>query len=106
MGMAATATIIIRRDSEKDIKMRGLEIFLDGEFVVDLPFSKSHSVEVEVGEHTIKASNRLYNRTLDLDLSPGQTAILQVGNVMGGAGGLMMAAVGIGPYKVFLDRIS
>ena len=98
------AEIVIHRDSDRDIKMRGLEIYIDNEFRHDLAFSKTYSEKVLPGIHQVKISNHLYRKVLDLDLLPGETVHLTAGNSFTLIGGLMLSSIGIGPYKVFLQR--
>ena len=100
------AEIVLARNSEKDIKMRGLEVFIDGEFAYDLMFNKSFAVELAPGRHTVKVSNHLFKKSMELDLKPGETINLQAGNNFGLIGGLMVSVLGMGPYKVFLKEDS
>lgn len=85
--------------------MRGLEIYVDDQFVFDLQYSKTFTLHVEPGEHTVKVTNRLYTKKMDLVLSAGETIRLDVGNVVRGLGVLMMSSLGVGPYKVFMRRV-
>ncbi|MDR3691740.1 MAG: hypothetical protein P4L46_20340 [Fimbriimonas sp.] len=94
--------LVIRRDADNDIKMRGLEVFLDDEFVKDLSFGSEQSLDVSPGNHTLKVTNHLYTRRLEVEAKPGETLDIQVGNYFDGLGGIMMAVFGFGHYKVFM----
>ncbi len=96
------AHVIITRDSERDIKMRGLEVFVDDTFLADLAFGDSCSHDVTPGEITVKVTNRLYTKRLTITLAAGETYHVQAGNYFGSVGGIMMAVFGFGPYKVFV----
>jgi hypothetical protein len=97
-----TAEIVITRDAENDIKMRGLEIFVDGEYAYDLMYNSSFDLKLTPGAHKIKVSNHLYTKTLALDLKAGDKINLLAGNNFGILGGIMVSVLGMGPYKVFL----
>ncbi len=99
------AEIVIRRDSERDIKFRGLEVFLDGTFIVDLFFNTTYRINVLPGEHTVKVSNHLYKKSVKVNVQNGETVNLLAGNNFTLLGGLMVSALGIGPYRVFLSEV-
>jgi len=99
-----TAELLIVRDAENDIKMRGLEIFVDGEYVYDIEFNRSFKTRLPIGSHTIKVSNHLYKKSIVIDLKPGDNIQLQVGNAFGLIGGLMVSVLGMGPYRVFINE--
>lgn len=82
--------------------MRGLEVFVDDVFRGDLSYGNELTHDVAPGEHTVKVTNSLYTRKLTFTLAPGETVRLEAGNVLRGCGGVMMLAIGMGPYKVFL----
>jgi hypothetical protein len=98
------AEVAIVRNAENDIKMRGLEIYLDGEYVDDLSFNSQFTSQVTPGSHTVTVSNHLYKKTLTVDVAPGERVELQAGNKFTLLGGLMVAVLGIGPYRVFLTQ--
>ena len=99
-----SATLVVRRDADRDIKMRGLEVFVDGELVSDLHFGQEKQMTLPEGEHEVKVTNSLYSKKLTVDLRPNETVELQAGNIATGLGAMMMVTLGIGPYKVFLKR--
>jgi hypothetical protein len=101
-----TAEVVIARNSDKDIKFRGLEVFVDGQFARDLSFNDSFSVDLPEGAHTILVSNHLYKKSVQLDLKQGDRVELVAGNNFTLIGGLMVSVFGIGPYRVFLQRES
>jgi hypothetical protein len=101
---AGSAEIVISRDDERDIKMRGLEIYIDDLFVYDLGYERTYRAKLKPGAHTVKVSNHLYKKKIDLDLKPGDTVNLNAGNRFTLLGGLMVAILGMGPYKVFLEE--
>ncbi|AIE84145.1 hypothetical protein [Fimbriimonas ginsengisoli] len=98
--------LIVTRNSPKDIKMRGLEIQLDGQIVTDLQFEKSYESELPAGEHTLKITNQLYSKKETFELAEGEIVRFQVANVSKGiVGPIMLSAFGIGPYQVSLKRL-
>ncbi|RYG37454.1 hypothetical protein EON81_06685 [bacterium] len=99
-----TATVRVSRTSSRDIGIRSLELFVDDEYIADIPFEGTHTLELKPGTHTLKASNRLYKRTLDLNLRAGETVDVSVGNILQGAMTILTSVFGTGPYKVFIER--
>ncbi len=73
-------------------------------FAQDISYEQSYSVEVSAGSHTVKVSNRLYSKTLEFNLGAGETVEFLAGNSFTLVGGLMISVLGVGPYKVFLQR--
>lgn len=100
-----SGTLHIERNSDLDIKMRGLDILVDGELVGNVDYGKTLNVRLAPGEHRIKITNTLYSKQEDFDLAAGETVSFEVANVISGMSGFMFAAVGFGPYKVSLRRI-
>jgi hypothetical protein len=101
-----TGHLIISRTSDRDIKIRALDVFVDDDFLVDLAYGKSAEVELEPGPHTVKVTNRLYTRRLDVDLAVGERVTVSVANIAGPLGALMTMAMGMGVYKVFVEEVS
>jgi len=99
------ARLLFVRQSDRDIKMRGLEVLVDGEMVTDLQYGKTYQATVTPGPHEVKVTNSLYTQKLDVELKPGETIRFETGNIATGLTGVMMSTIGIGPYKVFLRRI-
>ncbi len=95
---------MIVRNSEKDIKIRGLEIHVDGEFVLDLQYGNQREIPLTAGEHELKVTNTLYSKKETFEIGEGQTVRFETGNVVTGFGAVLFTAVGMGPYKVFLRR--
>lgn len=98
------ARVSVSRTSSKDIKIRGLEVLIDGKAVADLKFGDTFEHEVSPGKHTLKVNNTLYNKSIDFDVQAGQTAKFNAGNFVSGLGGVAFLVVGMGPYKVFLEK--
>lgn len=101
----ARARVHIARNAQRDIKMRGLEIFLDGKFVKDLPFGAEVELSVDPGDHHLKISNNLYSKESRFTVGDGETVRFAVGNYFTKLGAAATVILGIGPYKVFLDRL-
>jgi len=100
-----TASLVIARDSDDDIKMRSLEVYVDDQFTVDLHYPKDFHIDLSPGEHAVRVTNRLYTRKLAVSVKAGETVHLQAGNHFSGLGGLMTSVLGMGPYKVFLKEV-
>lgn len=100
------ANIRVMRKSDRDIKMRGLEVLLDGEHLTDIAFGTEGLYEIEAGQHTLVVTNTVSSRKEDFTVSPGGTVVFEALNVVTGLGAVMISALGIGPYKVELRRIA
>ena len=84
--------------------MRGLKVLLDGNYLTDLSFGNTVDFDIASGKHVVKVSNSLYSSELEFEASPGEETAFSAGNVMRGFGAMMFVALGIGPYRVFLER--
>lgn len=102
--MSTPATLAFVRRSERDIKIRGLEIIVDNRFVKDLAFDADFEMEVAPGEHWVMVTNSLYSKNIQVILAAGERAQFDVGNYVTGLGGMMFVTIGMGPYRVFIDR--
>jgi hypothetical protein len=101
---SVSGELAIVRNADNDIKMRGLQIFLDGQYVDDLSFNSEFTSQVSPGSHTVMVSNHLYKKSLTFNLAEGERVELSAGNRFTLIGGLMVSVLGMGPYRVFLDR--
>jgi len=76
--------IVVRRNSEADLKIR--PIFVT---VGDLPertllFGHETEFELPAGSYVLRATNRLFSKKVSLQLGPGETATFTVANVAAG----------------------
>ena len=97
-------TLEIRRDSDRDIKIRGLEVLLDGQPIGNLPYGESILVPVEPGAHKLKVTNSLYSKSEEFTVEEGQTIAFQAGNKMPAAWAWFLMMVCVAPYGVMLKR--
>lgn len=98
--------VTIRRNSSRDIKMRDLYVEIDGEPTDTLQFGESLELELPAGHHTIKVTNRVYSKSEDFSIQPGESVRFDVGNVPSrGLVALLMAITGTIPYRVNLTRL-
>jgi hypothetical protein len=101
-----SATIRISRDGDRDIKMRGLDVFLDDQFVQEMEFGTEFTQSVSPGEHVVRITNRLYSAKLNVTTKVGETAHIQVGNYFGLSGLILITIFGVGHYKVFIREVT
>ena len=99
------STLVVRRDSEDDIKMRNLEVYVDGEWKADLGFGKTYEIELDPGEHELMVTNRMQKIKADLVLREGETAVFQGTNVLSKGISALIGALGIVSYHPTLRRI-
>ena len=69
-----TATITVARRAPNDVKVRQIYISLDGKRVAELLYGDTFTLQVEPGEHWLRANNTLVWKTLDCKLAPGEHA--------------------------------
>ena len=100
-----TGRLVVTRDDPRDIKIRNLEVWIDGSHAADLKFGERYEGRLEAGEHVVRATNRLSSRELTVSVKEGGSVALQAANRVGFVGGAMMALVGVGPYRVELSRV-
>jgi hypothetical protein len=99
------ATLIVSRTSDEDLKIRGIELLLDGEFIGDLSFGKTLQIEISPGHHVLKATNKLKSKALQFDAIAGERLeFLTTGVALFGLW-TIMAMMGTVAYRVTLERV-
>lgn len=99
--------LIIERNSSRDIKMRDLYLSVDDLPEETLLFGDNLDLSLPAGEHRVKVTNRVYSKSLEFNLEPGQTIKLQAANIPSrGLLSLIMVFSGTVPYKVSIERKS
>jgi hypothetical protein len=104
MASDASGVLRLSRVSDRDIKMRGLQILVDGEHLTDLSYGRTQEFPLAPGEHTLVATNTVSTQRDTFQVQPGRTVAYETANVLTGVGGVMMSILGIGPYRVELKR--
>lgn len=97
------ATLIVRRTSPRDIKIRGLELLLDGRHADNLAYGDEVQIDVSPGSHEVKVTNSLYTKSASFTAEPNEIITFDAANVMPKGLGLSLAMFGIVPYKVELQ---
>src|SRR5579862_9055445 len=98
------ARLVVNRNSTRDIKIRGLFVFVDDKEVANIAYGESFDTELQPGSHTLKVTNKLYSKSVDLDLKEGETAEFTAANVLSGLWAVIIGWSGLAPYKVVLQR--
>lgn len=99
------ATIIIRRTLARGMKVRSLDVSVNGRFWVDLPFGGVAQKEFPPGTLLVGVTNRLFSKKEAFDVRAGETLVVEVGNRMGGCG-MVFTGLGLPLYGVFIERQS
>ena len=101
-----SCSVVLRRTSPKDIKMRDLYVQVDDRREVTLLFGEWVEVRLEPGEHRLRVTNRLFTKRETFDLAEGETVRFEVANV---PGSLLFAPLliisGTGAYKVTVKKV-
>jgi hypothetical protein len=101
----AQATLVVRRDSDTDIKMREMEVWVDGKFAATVDYGKSFEVPLDPGEHSVMVSNKLKKEKADFIVREGDSIVFQAANVMSKGMSVILAGLGMIVYHVTLKRI-
>ena len=98
--------VVVHRTDPSDIKMRDLYIKVDDLPERTLLFGGSTEFDLAAGRHKILATNRLFKKVLEFEVSEGETVTFSAANVPGGCLAIPLYIVsGTGGYRVKLERI-
>lgn len=85
--------------------MRDLYVLVDDDTEDNLLYGEYLELELSVGEHRIKITNRLFSKSESFTISGGETVRYRVANVpASGPIAILMLLTGSGSYKVHLER--
>ena len=99
------ARLIVRRDSENDIKMRNLEVHVDGAWRADVDYGRSFETELEPGEHTVMITNKMKRAQAEFVVREGETVTFQGVNVLSKGLSAIIGAFGVVAYHPVLRRV-
>jgi hypothetical protein len=103
---AVPASIMVTRNSPRDVQERQLIVSIDGEKIATLMYGDSVTREVPPGEHRLRVHNTLVWRTVDLTLAAGEHAKFVAVNRATWGTYAMLSLLGTGPLYVELIRES
>jgi len=98
------ATVIVRRSSINDIKIRGIEVLIDGVLVANLQYGQTIETNVEPGTHTITVTNRLNTKSLEFEAKDDQRIAFETEGIALSGLWMLMTMLGTVAYKVTLKR--
>jgi hypothetical protein len=101
----AGGTLVVRRDSEEDIKMRGMEVYVDGEFKTDLQYGGAFELVLPPGEHHVAVSNKLKKQEAQFVLREGETVVFQGTNVLSKGLSAVLGGLGMIMYNSNIRRV-
>jgi hypothetical protein len=96
--------LVVARTSGRDLKMRGVELLVDDDFVGSLQYGETFEASIAPGRHTLVATNRMYSPSMEFDIAPGETVRFSVTSVALGGLWLFVAMMGTVAYRVVLER--
>lgn len=99
------ATLVVRRDADDDIKMRNLEVHVDGEWRADVGYGKAFETDLEPGEHEVMVTNRMHRVKQSFLLREGETAVFRGSNVLSKGPSALAGAFGVIVYHPTLQRL-
>ncbi|MEA2552724.1 MAG: hypothetical protein QOJ65_900 [Fimbriimonadaceae bacterium] len=100
-----TGRLVARRTSPQDIQIRELLVQVDDGPEFNLKFGESKELDLPPGEHTLCATNRLFTEKTMFQLSAGETVTFEVGNVANGCLAAFFIGLGMGMYRITLNRV-
>jgi hypothetical protein len=98
-------TITVTRSSPNDFQDRQIYLWIDDEPLGKIRYGAAISRPVDPGQHTVRAFNTLFTRTLTVDVAPGEELRVRCGTGMPTAGWLMMVFLHVTYLRVWLERI-
>jgi hypothetical protein len=101
---AGTARITVTRKDSRDVQDRQIVLSLDGEPLATLLYGKEVTHEVPAGRHRLRAHNTLFWKTIDFDLTAGESARFRVINRAGAGTFSMLGLLGAGPLFLTFER--
>lgn len=99
------ATLVVRRDSARDVKMRNVDVYIDGKMEGRIGYGETKSFDVQPGERHVKFDNTWAKKELHLAFIEGGRREFIVGNVPGGCFVAGLALAGAGPTQVFAEEV-
>ena len=96
--------ITVTRNSADDVRIRQLEVSIDGKPAGTLLFGESLTRELAPGSHRLRVHNTLVWRTADLEIQPGEHVRFAAINRAGFGSYSMVGLLGAGPLYVSLRR--
>ena len=100
------ARLVVRRDADDDIKIRNLEIHVDGKWRADIAYGKSFEAELEPGTHELRVTNRMKSVKAEFAVGEGETARFLGTNVLSKGLSALVGAFGVVAYHPTLKRIA
>jgi hypothetical protein len=100
-----TATLIVSRTSARDMKFRGIEVLLDGDFIGELSYGKSLEREIEPGIHTLKVTNRMKSASGAFEAAEGETVEFVATAIALAGCWFFLTMMGTVAYRVTLERV-
>jgi hypothetical protein len=100
------AKLVVRRDSKDDIKMRNLEVLVDGKWRADLQFGEAFETELAPGDHEVLITNKLKKEKAEFVVCEGETAVFTGTNVLSKGPSALLGGLGMIVYHPVLKRIS
>lgn len=100
-----TSRITVRRQSPKDMGVREVHVYLDGQRVGMLLNTEALTLDVAPGPHTVKVDNTLFRKSLNVTLGVGEHATFMTANYAGpGTFSILMFLMGGNLIYLSLER--
>ena len=85
--------------------MRDLYLLIDDDREEILEFGDTVEVQLRPGDHRAKATNRMFSKSKEFTLGPGERVVFDVGNIPSwNPFTFVMLITGTMPYKVEIQR--
>jgi len=98
------ARVTVSRNASDDVRMRQLEVSIDGRHAATLLYGDTMTRDIEPGRHRLRIHNTLVWKTVHFDLGAGQHARFTTVNRAGFGTYSMLGLLGAGPLYVTIRR--
>jgi hypothetical protein len=100
------ARLTVERTSDKDVRQRQIVLVLDGNPFATLLHGESVTRDVAPGHHRLRAHNTLVWKTVEFDITTGETLRFAAVNRAGPGTMALVTLLGVGPLYVTLERVA
>ncbi len=102
----APARLTVERTSDEDVRQRQIVLSLDGSPFATLLHGESASRDIAPGHHRLRAHNTLVWKTVEFEITAGETIRFLTVNRAGPGTVTMISLLGVGPLYVTLERVA
>ena len=100
-----TGKLVVQRTSPQDIQIRDLYVQIDNQPEFNFNYNQTKHFDLEPGEHTIRATNRLFTKKDTFQIKENETVVYEASNEASGCISTFIWGLGMPYYLLKLTRI-